>query len=183
MLVAQWFRDGRQVPRDTGQGPRDTGSTAAARAAAKGYAFEVTAVLAGGTVVITACGEIDLGALEGLDRILGTLPTPAAVVLDLAGVTFMDLAGLRFLVRLHARAERHGDDLVILGLRGQAGDLFTLATELRLVPAIRHARASDPRGARRVPADAGHTAGRGRVAGRTAGAPSPSATGGVPARS
>ncbi|MFE2525933.1 STAS domain-containing protein [Streptomyces sp. NPDC059382] len=182
MLVAQWFRDGRQAPRDGGQAPGDTGSTATARAAAKGYAFEVTAVLAGGTVVITARGEIDLGALDGLDRILGTLPDTAAVVLDLAGVTFMDLAGLRFLVRLHARAERHGDDLVILGLRGQAGDLFTLATELRLVPAIRHARASDPRGARRVRADAGRTAGREWVGARPDGVPSPPAGGGVPAQ-
>ncbi|MFF3429443.1 STAS domain-containing protein [Streptomyces sp. NPDC002602] len=122
------------------------------------------------------------GALDGLDRILGTLPAPAVVVLDLTGVTFMDLAGLRFLVRLHARAERPGDDPVVLGLRGQARDLFTLATELRPVPAIRHARASDPRSARRVRADAVRTAGRGRAAGRAEGAPTPSAAGGVPAR-
>ncbi|MBT2407599.1 MULTISPECIES: STAS domain-containing protein [unclassified Streptomyces] len=62
--------------------------------------FEITVDRAGDTLTITFAGEIDFSAERALDAVLGSLPAGAAVVVDISGVTFMDLAGLRFLLAL-----------------------------------------------------------------------------------
>ncbi|MDB1087776.1 STAS domain-containing protein [Streptomyces sp. ACA25] len=71
-------------------------------------ALQVRTSLRGSTAVIAVRGEIDYGSAPVLDQALEGLPTGAdSVLLDMAGVTFMDVAGLHFLQRLNAFGRRH----------------------------------------------------------------------------
>ncbi|MEV4557873.1 STAS domain-containing protein [Kitasatospora sp. NPDC049285] len=71
------------------------------------------------SVVVRACGEIDLDTAPGLHRELArALTERREVVLDLSGVTFMDCAGLGALVRARNQAERCGARLVLRGAGG-----------------------------------------------------------------
>jgi len=59
-----------------------------------------------GLVIATIAGELDLESAPGLERRLGALlmlPLEAMTI-DLAGVSFMDSAGLSALVRVHRMA-------------------------------------------------------------------------------
>ncbi|MFH8409141.1 STAS domain-containing protein [Streptomyces sp. NPDC018019] len=64
--------------------------------------------LHGDRAVLSPRGEIDFTSVRLLDQALNGLPAvPAGVTLDIAGVTFMDSAGLHFVERLHAFGHRH----------------------------------------------------------------------------
>lgn len=85
-------------------------------------------------------GELDVTAVGELDRTLAELDLEGVecLVLDLEQIEFMDLAGLRAVLRARELGRRWGFDLEVIRPRGAAGRIFTLtplARELRLVDA------------------------------------------------
>lgn len=65
----------------------------------------------GGTLTLTLCGEIDLSNVEALGEDLRrriTIRGPAAVVVDLSDVQYIDSRGVLLLVRLVTRLRDEG---------------------------------------------------------------------------
>lgn len=63
---------------------------------------------------LTLAGEVDPHTTEQLDAAVdGALESTAHLVLDLGGVTFIDSAGLRSLIRAQRRTEEGGGSLVL----------------------------------------------------------------------
>jgi anti-sigma B factor antagonist len=74
-------------------------------------------------------GEFDLAgvgrvedALDGVFR----APSPSRVVVDLRGLTFLDAAGLRTVLRADERARAAAVELLVVRPRGLASRVFTL---------------------------------------------------------
>ena len=85
-------------------------------------------------------GELDVTGVGEVDRTLAEIDLDAleCLVLDLEEIVFMDLAGLRVILRAHKLGRHRGFDLEVIRPRGAAGRIFTLtplARELRLVDA------------------------------------------------
>ena len=74
-------------------------------------------------------GDLDMSAtfvLEPvLDRVLAGAPNE--LVLDLAGVPFVDSSGLGLLIATHERANRAGVDMAIAGAGPEIQRVFTIA--------------------------------------------------------
>lgn len=72
--------------------------------------ISVTATRTDGAGVVTVAGEIDCSTAPLLTAAVDSLlaASPAEVVVDLCGVTFLDSAGLHALVTGHARATELG---------------------------------------------------------------------------
>lgn len=63
---------------------------------------------------LTLVGEVDPHTTEQLDAAIDVaLEAAAHLVLDLGGVTFIDSAGLRSLIRAQRRTEQDGGSLVL----------------------------------------------------------------------
>ncbi|MGH6654009.1 MAG: STAS domain-containing protein [Actinocrinis sp.] len=78
--------------------------------------------------VVTASGELDLAAADGLWRAIEPLLTPGAlVVLDGAGLTFLDSSGLRVLLQAHKRAEADGAVFRVVAPQQAVQRVFDLA--------------------------------------------------------
>ena len=70
---------------------------------------------AGGDVVVTVRGEVDLVSSPELRRVLDeALTSSPRVQVDLAGLTFIDSSGLSALVEAHRKAREAGGALVLL---------------------------------------------------------------------
>ena len=81
------------------------------------------------TLLLRLAGDFDLsgvGQVEGaLDR-MSRAPKPRRVVFDLRGLTFLDLAGLRTILRADARGRAERFEVVVVRPRGRANRVFTL---------------------------------------------------------
>lgn len=66
-------------------------------------------------VIVRLSGEIDMSVEEHLTVMLqeALAGQPPAVVVDLAGLRFLDCAGVRVLVRMHATARAEGCALTV----------------------------------------------------------------------
>jgi anti-sigma B factor antagonist len=105
-------------------------------------ALQVSAESAGGTIVLTATGEVDMVTAPQLEDAARRAieDGPAALVLDLGGVSFLSSAGLSVLVRTHkvAKESGHGTEFRIVAtsaatlrpmqLMGLGDDLAIYAT-------------------------------------------------------
>ncbi len=83
----------------------------------------------GRAAVVTPDGEVDMHESPRLrsalmDAIAGR---PAAVVVDLAGVTFIDSSGVATLVEAMKLAKAAGLTLVLAGMNDKVRDVFALA--------------------------------------------------------
>jgi len=78
--------------------------------------------------IVEARGEIDLASSEELDRALRDVAARSSgrVIVDLSGVTFLDTAGLRTLVRARERMDEAGRWLVTRGASGQPRRLIEI---------------------------------------------------------
>lgn len=86
---------------------------------ATGPDFDVTVQRSSGTAVVHVVGELDLVSVPTLADVLRDLEPPCdRVILDLAGLTFIDSTGLRLAITEHRRAELDGFDFVLAGARG-----------------------------------------------------------------
>ena len=70
--------------------------------------LEVEITENGGVSVLTLKGELDISGIARVEDELGRVEetAPAAVVLDLRGLTFMDSSGLRLVLEADMRARR-----------------------------------------------------------------------------
>ena len=84
-------------------------------------------------------GDFDLAAVARVENALGRVFEGSAtsrVVFDLRRLTFLDLSGLRTILRANERARAGALELVVVRPRGTAGRVFTLTRvgeELRMV--------------------------------------------------
>jgi anti-anti-sigma factor len=81
------------------------------------------------TLHVRLAGEFDLAAVplveQALDR-LTRAPVLRRVVFDLTAVCFLDLAGLRTILRADARGRADAFEVVVVRPRGTANRVFTL---------------------------------------------------------
>lgn len=77
--------------------------------------LELSRLVRDDVVVVTVGGEVDLGTANQLSEaaVAAMHENGPKVVLDLAGVTFMDSTGLKVLLAVHKRAELSGGRLVL----------------------------------------------------------------------
>jgi anti-anti-sigma factor len=89
--------------------------------------FHATPVHADGSVVLALIGELDLAALPEFDAAVASYAdTTSRLVLDLAGVTFMDSTGLTALIGLQRRLGSDGA-LVLRNVAAQPRRILELA--------------------------------------------------------
>lgn len=99
--------------------------------------FEATRSSRSGAAVVALAGECDLSVR---DKLTGVLLTAVAesrvVVVDLAGLTFLDSSGIHALVRAHQAALREGGNLYAVRAGGVVAELLDLTgvAELLRVP-------------------------------------------------
>ena len=79
--------------------------------------------------VVWVTGELDAASRDEL-VVAATAGDHAAMVIDLAGVTFMDCSGYGSLTATRLAAERHGRELTTRGQTGQPGRFFELIATL-----------------------------------------------------
>lgn len=84
--------------------------------------LRLSASISGNQALVVVDGEVDIATAPQLANCLQALERhgPLAVVVDLHGVSFLDVAGLRTLVAAHARLRRHGGQLVLTSPSRQA---------------------------------------------------------------
>ena len=90
--------------------------------------FSLTVAAQGAAMVIYVRGELDIATCEELrDAIEPHLGPAQAVVLDLAGVTFMDSSSLPVLVQARGRLTPDGGSLILRNPSTAARRLLTAA--------------------------------------------------------
>ena len=75
-----------------------------------------------GHVLVEMGGELDLAGAADVTALLAGISdrAPGLIVVDLAGLTFVDCSGLESLVRAQEHARRTGAEVALAGLRPQA---------------------------------------------------------------
>lgn len=66
-----------------------------------------------GTATVRLCGDLDFGSAGAARRALEQLDDGIQIVLDLSHITYLDAAGVRFLLTAQQRARTTGRDLVV----------------------------------------------------------------------
>ena len=132
-MVATQARCGATSPQN--HGPRALSAAAVPqhdahlphRATAAPHCQIDVVLLRGGTVIVVACGEIDIATAPHLDSLLRDAESTdaRALVVDLDAVTFMDAAGLAVLIR-HALSDQRDERLKITDGSPQVRRLFEL---------------------------------------------------------
>ena len=95
--------------------------------------FSVQTIETGDRVLVTVAGEVDLAAADGLRAELERrLPAAGTLVVDCAGITFIDSTGLRTLIEAAHRAEEAGSRFRLAAVPAPVARVFELAgvTEL-----------------------------------------------------
>jgi anti-anti-sigma factor len=119
--------------------------------AAAPHAAGARADVADGVLLVTLQGEADSGAAGQLRDLLTVAVTRhGRVVLDLAGVSFLDSAGLHALLASHRRAVLVGGRLVLATPSGPARRVLELAAVRDVLPV--HDRLADALRAAEEPA-------------------------------
>jgi anti-anti-sigma factor len=74
-------------------------------------------------------GELTLADHSRIRRLIGEMmrTDPVRLVLDLAGLEFIDSAGVGMVLIAHEEAGRHGKELALRGPRGQVRRVLDLA--------------------------------------------------------
>jgi anti-anti-sigma factor len=81
------------------------------------------------TLRLRLTGDFDLAGVGAVEHALDRLcqaPAPRRVVFDLRGLAFLDLAGLRTILRADARGRAEAFEVVVVRPRGTANRVFTL---------------------------------------------------------
>lgn len=103
-----------------------------------------------GALVVEVAGEVNLHSSPQLLTSLRELAArhPKRLVIDLAGVSYMDSSGLGSLVDVKRRVERHGGRLTLAGLQPRVRSVFEIAQLHRffnIAPSVAEALADEPR--------------------------------------
>jgi anti-sigma B factor antagonist len=90
--------------------------------------FKLAAERDGTTLCLTLTGDFDRAGIGQVERALEearALPLDH-VILDLSGLTFLDLAGLRTILSVDRRAQAEAFGVTVVRPRGLANRVFTL---------------------------------------------------------
>ena len=99
--------------------------------------FSTEVVTEGAATVIYVYGEIDLGTCERLrDAIEPHLGPAQSIVMDLAGVEFMDSSSLNVLAHARSRLTEDGGSLILRNPSTAAHRLLTLARTAGLIDEV-----------------------------------------------
>lgn len=81
-----------------------------------------------GTLELKLVGELDRGKTARVERALESVQKPPLehVVIDLSGLTFLDVAGLRTILSAHRRVQAEDIGVTVIRPRGLANRVFTL---------------------------------------------------------
>ena len=92
-------------------------------------AFQIDESARGGSVELTLGGELDMSATFALEPVLDRVLAdhPRGLVLDLAGVDFVDSSGLGLLIATHERADLADVPMEIAGVRPEVRRVFQVA--------------------------------------------------------
>lgn len=115
---------------------------------AGGHAFALAAEQLGTTLHLRLAGEFDLACVGRVEATLERASDARTkkVVFDLTELSFLDLAGLRTIIKANERARGEGLDVVVVRPRGMANRVFTLTRareHLKLVHEAYPATGSD----------------------------------------
>ena len=101
--------------------------------------LQITHTETGEDVEIALRGEIDLLTADALERELRVAPGSHAhrVRVDMRGVQFVDLCGLRCLLRVQRRARADGHGLVLCHLPPQTRRLLLIVQALSAGPMVK----------------------------------------------
>jgi anti-anti-sigma factor len=88
--------------------------------------------------VLALSGELDLGSSPQLAAALDRLERGGSdrMILDLAELEFIDVTGLRLLLRVHERVSQHGGELVLVNVRAAVHRLLKLTGTTELLAVI-----------------------------------------------
>jgi anti-sigma B factor antagonist len=103
------------------------------------HAFHVRAERLNGFVRLFVSGELDLSSVENLDQSLAQLQQPGAtVIVDLAGLEFMGVAGVLVLLDASRRASSTDGAVLIVNAKRSVRRVFDLTSSLGLLdsPAV-----------------------------------------------
>lgn len=87
--------------------------------------LDVTLVRQPGWCSVVMCGELDLGSAELLAATCAEVTDPT-VLIDFAGLTFIDCAGYRALVDVLRGIRSHGARVLLVGMHDEVGRFLTL---------------------------------------------------------
>jgi anti-anti-sigma factor len=89
--------------------------------------FSVTVSADGGTTTVAFNGELDLAGIDSASQAIERAEqADGMLVLDLAGLTFIDSTGLEVILRAARRAQQTGRRLVVVRPRPYVRRLFEL---------------------------------------------------------
>jgi anti-anti-sigma factor len=95
----------------------------------RGGAFILAVEESAATLCLRLAGEFDLAGVGAVEAALGRLsrpPVPRRVVFDLQALSFLDVAGLRTILRADARGRAEAFEVVVVRPRSTANRVFTL---------------------------------------------------------
>ena len=92
--------------------------------------------------IVEAAGELDLSSIEQLRAVLLPLVAAGTVVLDAAGVTFCDSAGLHAILQANRDARAHGTVFRVAAPPGQLIRIMELAGALKVLAVFPDTRAA-----------------------------------------
>lgn len=92
-------------------------------------ALSIACVVDNGTASLSLEGELDLATAAALEERLGELEENGSthLMLDLAGLAFIDSTGLRVLLQANARAKERGHELTLRPARETVQRVFEIA--------------------------------------------------------
>ena len=98
--------------------------------------FSLSSERDGATLCLRLTGEFDRGQTGRVERALEAVREPPLehVVFDLSGLTFLDLAGLRTILKVHRLGQSEDFGVTVIRPRGRANRVFTLTRAGELLP-------------------------------------------------
>ena len=99
--------------------------------------FEVRIEEQPSTVLARLFGEFDLSAKEKFESEIAAVtgdPRPSSLVVDLAGLKFIDSSGLRAIMELYGRSRDEGVDFAVTPGPSEVQNVFELAGLDRVLP-------------------------------------------------
>jgi anti-sigma B factor antagonist len=93
-----------------------------------------------GPTIVEAAGELDFTSINRLRAVLLPLVAAGTVVLDAAGVTFCDSAGLHAILQANRDARTHGQTFRVAAPSGQLARVMELAGALQVLAVFPDAR-------------------------------------------
>lgn len=87
--------------------------------------LESVAGQAPGSRILRLTGPLTMNGLFEFQNTLRADP-PAALILDLTGVPYMDSAGMGAIINYFVSCQRHGRKMVVAGVNGRVMELFKM---------------------------------------------------------